>query len=328
MDLEGLRSFLAVARHRTISKAAASLHVTQPTMSLRLRRLEDGLGFPLFERGWRGVTLTRRGAYFLPYAAQLVRDLAGASAVLGEPGHGRPLSFATVARGRADQLVVGVDPWLTGRLTDAVVDTFHAATGPAGFRISSRPAPTLIDLLELGHLDYAVYYSTGRGDVSHARPLLRDRMVLVHHSDLVLEGESAVREALANHDFLLFDNPVLTHHADVTTRLIDHYGLTRFRVVDDLDVMLSLLRKGDTISILPVSALPPDSRSAKVSITELGRFPPEITIDLGWHAGSGRAAESGAFHAAISAAVGAAVGTAVGTAIGQQTPNGSPTPGS
>ncbi|QTR05937.1 LysR family transcriptional regulator, partial [Saccharothrix algeriensis] len=62
---------------------AASLYVTQPTMSLRLRRLEEGLGFPLFERGWRGVTLTRQGAYFLPYAAQLVRDLASASEVLG-----------------------------------------------------------------------------------------------------------------------------------------------------------------------------------------------------------------------------------------------------
>jgi len=309
MDLEGVRSFLAVAKHHTISKAAASLYVTQPTMSLRLRRLEEGLGFPLFERGWRGVTLTRQGAYFLPYAAQLVRDLASASEVLGEAGRGqgRPLSFATVARDQEDQLVVGVDSWLTGRMTDAVVDTFDAAVGPHGFRITGRPAPTLIDLLELEHIDYAVFYSTGTGDAVHARPLLRDRMVLVHRGDLVLDGERepAVREALSAHDFLLFDNPVLTHHAGVTTRLIDDYGLTRFRVVDDLDVMLSLLRKGGTISILPVSAIPPDSRGDTIAITELGRFPPEITIDLGWHARSGRVAESDAFHAAIAAAIAA-----------------------
>ncbi|MFV5993214.1 LysR family transcriptional regulator [Streptomyces sp. NPDC056231] len=47
MDLEALRSFLAVAKHRSISKAAAGSYVTQPTMSQRLRRLEESLGFAL-----------------------------------------------------------------------------------------------------------------------------------------------------------------------------------------------------------------------------------------------------------------------------------------
>lgn len=56
-----LVQFLAVAEEGSISGAATSLLVTQPTLTFNLKKLEQTLGVALFERSSRGVTLTRYG---------------------------------------------------------------------------------------------------------------------------------------------------------------------------------------------------------------------------------------------------------------------------
>ncbi|MBO0481423.1 LysR family transcriptional regulator [Candidatus Enterococcus courvalinii] len=63
MELRVLNYFLTVAREKTISKAAKTLHVTQPTLSKQLKELEQELGIKLFERGSREITLTEDGIY-------------------------------------------------------------------------------------------------------------------------------------------------------------------------------------------------------------------------------------------------------------------------
>ncbi|MDG2979253.1 LysR family transcriptional regulator [Latilactobacillus curvatus] len=63
MDLRVLNYFLTVAQERTISKAAAVLHLSQPTLSKQLKDLETELGVQLFTRGNREITLTTDGVY-------------------------------------------------------------------------------------------------------------------------------------------------------------------------------------------------------------------------------------------------------------------------
>lgn len=75
MDLDWLKDFLALAEHRTFSRAAETRHVTQPAFSRRIRALEDWIGTPLFLRGAQGTAPTRAGEGFRPQAEQLVRGL-------------------------------------------------------------------------------------------------------------------------------------------------------------------------------------------------------------------------------------------------------------
>lgn len=63
MDLRTLRYFLAVAREGTISAAASSLFVTQPTLSRQMMELENELGVSLFTRGKRRIALTTEGLF-------------------------------------------------------------------------------------------------------------------------------------------------------------------------------------------------------------------------------------------------------------------------
>jgi DNA-binding transcriptional LysR family regulator len=63
-----LHLFLAIARHRSLSRAAVALDLGQATVSDRLHALEAEVGMPLFARQGRGVSLSAAGEAFLPYA--------------------------------------------------------------------------------------------------------------------------------------------------------------------------------------------------------------------------------------------------------------------
>jgi DNA-binding transcriptional LysR family regulator len=65
MDLKLLRTFVTVAEHGTVSKAAAVLHATQPALSRQIRMLEAQLGFALFDRQGRRLILSARGEQLL-----------------------------------------------------------------------------------------------------------------------------------------------------------------------------------------------------------------------------------------------------------------------
>ena len=75
MELRVLRYFLAVAREENITRAAALLHVTQPTLSRQLMQLEEELGVKLFRRGQYRVVLTDEGM-LLRRRAQEILELA------------------------------------------------------------------------------------------------------------------------------------------------------------------------------------------------------------------------------------------------------------
>ncbi len=72
MELRVLRYFLAVAREESISAAAQSLHLTQPTLSRQLMELEAELGTQLFVRGNRKVTLTEEGMRLRRRASEIL----------------------------------------------------------------------------------------------------------------------------------------------------------------------------------------------------------------------------------------------------------------
>ncbi len=72
MDIDQARTFLAIAARGSFLEAARQLHLTQSTVSARIRRLEEELGTRLFVRNRAGAGLTPAGRRFLDYAKRLV----------------------------------------------------------------------------------------------------------------------------------------------------------------------------------------------------------------------------------------------------------------
>lgn len=84
LDSDLMRSFLEVAETGSVTAAADRLGRTQSAISMQIRRLEDSLGQPLFDRMPRGVTLTARGLQLVPYARRITGLLEEAATALRE----------------------------------------------------------------------------------------------------------------------------------------------------------------------------------------------------------------------------------------------------
>src|ERR1044072_7788660 len=72
MDINHLEVFLAVAQEKSFSRAAETLHRTQPAVSQAIRRLESELGEPLFDRSSKDGTLTAAGRVLLDFSQQML----------------------------------------------------------------------------------------------------------------------------------------------------------------------------------------------------------------------------------------------------------------
>lgn len=74
IELYELRQFTAFADAKTLSAAAEILHLSQPALSRNMKKLEDELGIPLFERRKNKLTLNKNGEYVLELAKKLLDD--------------------------------------------------------------------------------------------------------------------------------------------------------------------------------------------------------------------------------------------------------------
>lgn len=80
LDLRLVRYFVAVAEQGHFGRAAEALHLTQPSLSRQVRRLEQQVGARLLDRTPKGTLLTEAGSAFLPQARALLRSAAAAAA--------------------------------------------------------------------------------------------------------------------------------------------------------------------------------------------------------------------------------------------------------
>lgn len=74
LSIRHIRAFIEVARHRSLTRAAESLFVTQSALSLTIQNIENDLGVQLFDRSTRRLDLTSAGLEFLPSAQRLLLD--------------------------------------------------------------------------------------------------------------------------------------------------------------------------------------------------------------------------------------------------------------
>ncbi len=75
MTIDQLKYFVEIVKVGSISKAAENLYISQPTISLMIKHLEEEIGYKLFIRSSRGVELTGKGAEFLNYAETILINI-------------------------------------------------------------------------------------------------------------------------------------------------------------------------------------------------------------------------------------------------------------
>lgn len=147
MDRHLLRYFLAVVDTGTFSRAAALCHVSQPTVSSGIARLEEVTGQVLFIRSNRRVELTPAGGRLVPHARRIEAEFVEA---------GRAIASVQPVR----LLRIGMASTVAPALVEAVI---HACTVHRGMRIEivERRPGELGALIDRGRVDFAVGPSEG-----------------------------------------------------------------------------------------------------------------------------------------------------------------------
>lgn len=145
MDLRVLRYFMAVTREESISGAAESLHMTQPTLSRQLMDLEDEIGKKLLIRGNRRITLTEEGMLLRKRAAEILDLVDKTEAELTAP----------------DEVISG-DIYIGGGETDAMRLIARIATDlqkscpNIRYHLFSGNADDVMERLDKGLLDFGI----------------------------------------------------------------------------------------------------------------------------------------------------------------------------
>ena len=148
MDVQTLRYFLAVTREGNISAAAEALHVAQPSLSRRMKELEEELGVRLFQRGNRRITRTREGAVLQARAEELVQLMD------------RTKQEVTTVRGRVTGAVrIGAGESRSFRRIAEAVTALRREQPGVTFQIVSGDTADLMDQLSGGQLDFALIFT-------------------------------------------------------------------------------------------------------------------------------------------------------------------------
>jgi DNA-binding transcriptional LysR family regulator len=142
MELRQLRTFEAVARHRSFTRASEELMVAQPAVSQQVRRLERELGVDLLRRTSRHVALTEPGEVLLAGAR---RVLAEAASVVDELQALRGL--------RSGRVAVGAMPPMPRLDVPSLIAAFHARHPAIGVRLDEDTAANALAMLRRGELD-------------------------------------------------------------------------------------------------------------------------------------------------------------------------------
>ena len=167
MDIELARTFLAVVETGSFFGAADKVHVTQSTVSMRIRSLEDQLGRPVFERGKSGATLTPAGRRFHRHAHALVRTWSQARL------------DASLPDAYDMSLEIGAVPSLWHKLLLDALPVLRTAFPKVAINAVSERSETLCRQIEDGSLDVAVTYRPLNTPELNAIQLFEDDFVLV-----------------------------------------------------------------------------------------------------------------------------------------------------
>jgi DNA-binding transcriptional LysR family regulator len=230
MDLRLLRSFVAVAEELHFGRAAKRLHISQPPLSVHIRRLEEDLGVRLFERSKRHVALTEAGGALVGRARHLLAEAARTEQ-----------DVRRVGRGEAGTLSIAYTPTATYEVLPPLVRAFRAAHPEVRLELCEMRSPDQPDALREGRCELG--FACGPVDASGlaVETIAVEELIAVLPAGHELAGRAAVPiRRLARQPFVLVRPDVEPAWADASDRALRRAGAAP-RVVQYTDTKLALL---------------------------------------------------------------------------------------
>ncbi len=244
MNSAALDYFLVAYQHRSIGKACRELGLSQPALSKTIRRLEDELRVPLFQRTPVGIEPTSYG-HALARRANIIRNEIG-----------RAISEIETLRGHmGGEARIGVGPALAASLVSELLASFLRDRPQMVVHLLEGLYESLSDAVMAGRFDFAVTTrpSTPIPVALSATLLFKDRFVFAASANHAL----AKKRRIQPNDLLAFPWVLPPRGGLLWPRVVDVFDRVGLRApepqveTNSSGCMMSLLRAGSFLSLVP-----------------------------------------------------------------------------
>jgi DNA-binding transcriptional LysR family regulator len=278
VELAQLEAFLQVARHRSFSRAAEALFLTQPSVTARIQTLERELGERLFERTGRSVTLTDAGVAFMPHAQRALTAVQeGVDAI------------EAVRHGDVGSIRVGASSSIATYALPKVIRKFRGTRPRVHIHLSTGSTEEVIERLIAGEIHVAITRLTQHPEIE-AVHLYNDDLSLVvppGHA-FARRGRVAVNE-VGREPFLFFERSS-SYHSLVYSMFL-RVGVVPESVMelDSLEATKHMVSAGLGIAILPVIAVEKEIETGELVRVDIRDMEQPAQREVGLHVVRNRA---------------------------------------
>lgn len=264
----GIQAFIIISEQGSFTKASKILNLTQPALTLRIKKLEETLGAPLFERSTRNVQLSSMGSVFLPKAKSLLNHYQKSLE-----------SMRVFAQAESETISLSCIPTVSFYFLPSVIDSFNQHFPNIRLKIYEHTPDKSIEALRLGEVDFSINILTPELEAMGAHTLMTENFVLVCRQDHVL----ANKKQMYWKDLDTF--PIIRARASSINRALIDNALNKYDInpnwfyeVSKLSNSLGMVERGLGLAIIPQSAIP---KSGHPTLTSVPIVEPEITRSIG-----------------------------------------------
>jgi DNA-binding transcriptional LysR family regulator len=273
MDIDQIRTFVAIARTKNFSRAAEALHRSQPAISRRIDLLARELGAPLFERAGATLSLSDAGAALLPHA-----EAALAAIRDGEE------SVRAIKGGEAGRVALAVVGTLANDALTATLRRFNKRHPKVHVDIQTATSREVCELVRRGDAHLGLRYGADPVPGLVSTVVAREALIVVSAPDHPLARRKPVRPAeLAGERWVAFRQGAAREtFVQVLGRLLAAAGLDAPEIVpiDSLTAQKRLVEANLGIALLAESGVREELRRkmlGRINVPELkGSIPVSV----------------------------------------------------
>ena len=241
MELKNIHTFLRAAELHNFSKVAQELGYAQSTVTMQIQQLEHELGFQLFERIGKRITLTPLGNEFAGYANEMMRIFHQIKMIGINPGH------------IVGALRIGVLESLLNARLSRILSSYHTLYPGVSLSIRTGAGTELSDLLKQNDLDLIYILDNKISDSYFICPYSRPEELIF----VTYPGHRLVSRSHISLEEILSEPLILTEHTGLYRRRLAEIAAMRNLSVNpvfeinNVAAIIQLLQQGHGVSFLP-----------------------------------------------------------------------------
>ena len=261
-----LRAFHLVARHRSFARAAEDLLITSSGLSVLIRELERQLGFRLFDRTTRQVTLTTSGSELL---AVTEPSLGTLDAAMSRIEH--------AAKGHEQWISIGTTPWLAAHVVAPAIRQFRERRPDVHVRLFDGWLDETQQLVQAGKLDMGVGTFKSSPEIRRS-PFFRFALMAIFPDQGAAIKSTPARWSSLGGQKLISLTKDYPYQLTINKQLAKLGVVCRpGQTVKLLDTQIALVEANEGIAIIPSFGMPA-CRNRKVTMSHL--IDPAIHLDF------------------------------------------------